>query len=303
MKHKGAEAQRLIKLIAALIIVTLTMGIAHRAAAQQALTIETLLIQLWPEYDQPSMLVQYTGQMNTADEVSLTFTLPEGADLHVTAYVDAERGYIEIPNPVVDGDQVTITTPNGSFHVEFYDEIAIDGVQREYAITWAGDYAVTTLQWDLQMPPESSEVEITPRANGPIQQGALDHYFAVGSGLGQGEGSPFAVRYRRSSDVLAVDSAPAEPLSDAETSDAGNNPILIAALVIALVGMIGAGAYAYLRSGQKPPATSRQRSAKGKRQERAAESASQGGRFCTKCGTAAQAEDKFCRKCGAALRG
>src|SRR5688500_12862546 len=59
-----------------LMMLVIGLALAHSAKAQQgkaqqALTISQLLIQLWPEYDQPSMLAQYTGQMNVTDEVSL----------------------------------------------------------------------------------------------------------------------------------------------------------------------------------------------------------------------------------------
>src|SRR5579859_1291847 len=68
---------------ALLILVALGLGLARPAAAQSGVVFDALTIELWPEYDQPSMLVILRVTLAPAT------SLPASITLHLRA---ASRG-------------------------------------------------------------------------------------------------------------------------------------------------------------------------------------------------------------------
>src|SRR5688572_24476418 len=165
MQHLEHITMHFRSILAAASLLALALIAAPPAAAQdQPITLDTLTIDLWPEFDQPSVLVIYSGSVaDAAGPTGLTFTLPPGADFHVAAYIDAQDRLIEIPEREVSGDTVTFTTPNGTFRIEFYDS-ALDmaSPEREYIYTYPGDYAVSTLTWSVQVPPTAESMTTEP---------------------------------------------------------------------------------------------------------------------------------------------
>jgi hypothetical protein len=280
-------------------------------------TISGLQIQLWPEYDRAAMLVQYSGQVDGEGETPLTFTLPETATLHVTAYLDPENGLVELPNEL-NGNQVTLTTPNGSFHVEYYDALDTSSAQREYTLTWAGDYAVTVLQWNVQIPPTATDVSITPQARGPVLGAdGLNYYSVQQESLEQDSDSTITVKYQKANDTLTA--PPGGETSGGTETDTGasdtssttggisTTAVIITVLAIVGLGALGGGLYLYNRNRDAEEKVPLHKAAapKPKRAASSSKAASTPGaaKYCTQCGTpAADASDKFCRKCGAALR-
>src|SRR5437763_16262061 len=110
---------RRFSLISSLVIILSLSFIlpAQPAAAQQLTSIAEMQIQLWPEYDRAEMLVQYSGKItNASGQVDLTFTLPKTGKLLVTAYVDATSGSLVAAANTLNGDKVTMTSPNVTFH-------------------------------------------------------------------------------------------------------------------------------------------------------------------------------------------
>lgn len=74
-------------------------------SAQNDVTIASMTVQLWPEYDQPSMLVIADFQLTatTALPTKLTFKIPKDANLIAVATVASDGGFI---NAVFDSPRM-----------------------------------------------------------------------------------------------------------------------------------------------------------------------------------------------------
>ena len=74
------------KLLMAL-IVGLALAFPLQAAAQDEIQIASLDVKLWPEYDQPSMLVIYDFQVRQDAPLPLRMNirLPQDASIHAVA--------------------------------------------------------------------------------------------------------------------------------------------------------------------------------------------------------------------------
>jgi hypothetical protein len=292
-----------------LIIVMLTglLATSMQASAQAHITLDILTIQLWPEFDRPSMLVIYEGADTFSQgEVAFTFTMPSGADFHVTAYIDAEKGLVEIPREV-SGNKVTMRSPNGTFHIEFYDP-ALDTSKsdRSYTYTWPGDYAVNSLTWIVQQPPSALNMTLIPPATETNERDFGLNYQLVPIGkLDQGEQATLHIAYTKANDALTNEliAQPTE-VPAAPESISTNSTALIVVLALVALGLIGSGAYLYSR--RERDETDRAQTRKKRAQAKSSQASKQPAvptRFCTQCGTQAlDPADKFCRKCGAALR-
>lgn len=277
------------------------IAVPRPAAAQTSITLDSLTIQLWPEYDQPSMLVIYEGAASgTGAGQTYTFTMPPGANFHVTAYINETNGLAEVSREV-SGNKVTMISPNGTFHIEFYDP-ALDTSkpQRSYTYTWPGDYAVDTLRWIVQQPPSALNMNVEP--SGGTTQGdfGLANTLVTSGAVGQGETATLKLSYTKNNDTL-TNSLLQEPsqVPAASESTSNNSTLIIAVLVLVGIALIGGGVYFYTkRSG----AADHVPLGKQKSQAQTRGSAALK-RFCTQCGTQAlDATDKFCRNCGAPLK-
>ena len=78
-----------------------------KARAQSGVKLDTMKVQLWSEYDQPSMLVinQFVVSKGTTLPVTITLRFPKDANLTAVA-VDKQNGPFnkDFTGPVAQGD-------------------------------------------------------------------------------------------------------------------------------------------------------------------------------------------------------
>ncbi len=150
--------------LAALLSLAALAGPLGAARAQGVPTIGNLTIAIWPEFDQPAALVFYMGGVapDTPLPATISFDLPPGASPHAVAYRNETGGLSNLAFET-SGDVLTLTTPNGSFHVEFYDPtLALDGDTHSYSLTWQADEPVSALTWEVQQPAAATGMAIDP---------------------------------------------------------------------------------------------------------------------------------------------
>ncbi len=330
---------RLLPLLAAALLLSVSIAHPIRAFAQDdSITLQTLSVQLWPEYDQPSVLVIYNGVAEgAATPTDFRLTLPEGADVHVAAYIDEAGDRIQLSGGEsggeteqfeIDGNAAIIHSPNNTFYLEYYDPgIDTSGERRSYTFTWPGDYAVGAMTFVAQQPYTADEFVTNPAIPQPFQApDGLMYYRTQINGILPGEEQTFVLTYVKDNDGLTVDQLPAPSTAQENTAPAepspglslDNSTVLIAVLVLAGLGLVGGGLYLYNRNrgDDEDAAPAPRRDRRAARIERRQADRRAAGRtsasripggptlFCTQCGAqAADPADRFCRKCGAPLRG
>lgn len=284
---------RLSKLLLTLSLMLGLIAPLGPARAQGSVSLASLTIRVWPEYDQSAALVFYVGKAaeGTTLPAELRFQMPPGAVLNATAYVEDQTGSLLTVPSKVEGNIVTITSPNGSFHVEFYDpELKVEGDQRSYSLVWQGDYSVDLLTVEVLQPVGARNMTIEPAGGSwTADSQNLQTYAAGQGGVQAGQQIPISISYAKSDNTLTVDAlAPASPGGAAQSTSApftiSWQMIGLSVLIVALLAGIGGAVYYFRR-----------------RQGAVQASAGTGRRFCTSCGHAAGAEDRFCRNCGARL--
>ena len=274
------------------------------AHAQNAVTLDTLNVRLWAEYDQPSMLVIYDFEptQNTTLPASVNIRIPKNANITAVAYQEGS-GFLntEFAGPVEDGNWQTITffvKTLTTYHLEYYQPIARDGNNRSFTYQWNGEYAVNNFKVEIQLPDDSSAVKAAPMLpfvpNKPFLSGS-----ASVSKLAEGKTYKVDLNYSRISETSVVPAstsqvAVAEPITQntAGRVTLNNLPYLLGGIGILLIAV---ALYYFWRS------NSVQQIAKPRKRSRDAQT-EKTQIYCHECGVRANGDDRFCRTCGSKLR-
>lgn len=292
------------------LVLTLLFGLLvfpSTAGAQGSTKLDSINVELWSEYDQPSMLVinQFVVSQDTSLPATVTLRFPKDGNLIAVAVEqDGSLFNKDFTEPVEQGNWQTITLNVDSYdphRIEYYQPLVRDGNKREFKYQWFGDYYVKEFNITILVPADSTELVTSPvlqktetTANGLITTGTLTQ-----TDLKMGNSFRFELEYQRTSTALtdpdkAGEVQPSEPVGPDTPGrvSIANLPWIIGAFGLALIGI---ALFSYWRSTQTTEARPRRR-----RRQAAQEEAGQA--YCHECGARANAGDRFCRTCGSRLR-
>lgn len=295
------------KLVLLFLLLSGAAFLPHTASAQTEAVLANVKVQLWPEYDQPSMLVivDFTVSPDTPLPVELTFRLPLDANLFAVAYDAGEGRLMNAPfsGPTVQGERQAFSMPierYAMYRFEYYQPLTFTGQRRAFTYVWDGAYAVNEFSAAVQEPLDTASFFMEP-AHVSVEQWSTPVYLTGVVRLAKGEPYTINVRYEKTTPVLfrppAQTLQPVTPLDESTPGRVSLNnylPFLIGGIGIFLI--IGGWFYYWqARSGPSQPARQRKRAP--------AANASEGtASYCPQCGARAQPGDRFCRTCGARLR-
>jgi len=298
-----------------LVVLWLGHGTAGSTDAQAVPRLTSLKIDLWPEFDQPAVLVILHAEI--AEDV----TLPASVSLRIpsssggpaaVAYADSADGQLlnlaYQRSDAVDFITLTFSPPEHSFQVEFYDALRTDAAERNYSYVWPGDLPVDHLSVQVQQPAEASQLSVQPELGaGVVKPDGLTYREADLGAFDEGKTLTIDVRYqktdpRTSAEVLGL-ATPAPP-SDAGGGSEGGTPrwpLLLALLAVLVIG--AAVVVIFWRRRNLLPSTSAGRTTRAaQRREQAAGKRQSAAGFCPQCGKRLRSDDRFCPGCGAVVR-
>ena len=281
--------------------------------AQDEAKLESLNIELWSEYDQPSMLVinEFVVTQNTALPVKVTVRFPkEGNLMAVAVEQDSNLFNVDFDGPEEQGNWQNITLnvdTYDKYRIEYYQPLTRAGNKRSFKYQWFGEYAVDKFSVNMLIPADSTNIVATPiLSDTSISQNKL---FLLGSvtenGLRAGQSYEFQLVYARESDAVIntgqSDSVqPSEPIGP-DTSgrvSIDRMPYIIGGVGLALIAV---ALFFYWRS-TRSEGFSSTRSGSRKRHHQRSEEVGEDQAYCHECGARAHLGDRFCRTCGSRLR-
>jgi hypothetical protein len=276
------------------------------ASAQSEITLPLVSVQLWPEYDQPSMLVltDFEIPSDTTLPVDLTFSIPKDANLIAVASYTSEGNLADaiFDGPRVNGDWKTFTVTMTTFaaRFEYYDALNLTGEKRTYSYLWYGRYAVDQFNIRILKPLDTVAVLTQPSLPSVSQENDLKFYVGDPIPLEDGEKFKLDVEYDKTSNSLVVESQGVQPAAPVDENTPGrvslNNFLPYVIGVLGVIMFIGGSVY-FWRTSRKPSGKPRRnpslRAESGKGNPDA---------YCAQCGSRAKSGDRFCRTCGARLR-
>ncbi len=278
------------------------------APAQEAIRLASLKVQLWPEYDQRSMLVIYDFELPSGVKlpVSVSMRFPKDANLIAVASLGSNGALVNADylGPSTSGDWQSITLQIQTatvYHMEYYEPLAISGQLRTYNYVWPGDYAVDDLSLSVRIPADTTNITATPQLQSTQEADGTPALAADFGALGPGQDFPLQLTYTKTSDTLSVTQPRLEPSQPLGPSTPGrvmlSNYLPYIAAVVGLLMVAGGGIYLWQSRRGSRLAASRHRHSGSQAQDE-----TPGAVYCHQCGTRAQGGDRFCRVCGARLR-
>jgi len=269
-------------------------------AAKSDALLESLQIEIWPEYDRPAALVilraELAADVGLPADVSLRIPASSGGPAAV-AYATEKKGRLlklaHEQSAAADFIVLRFTVPTRFFHVEFYDRAARGTSVRSYKYLWPGDLPVSWLDVVVQEPAGASNVSILPElvekatgSDGLVYRSAQLGPFKRGTPL------PIEIQYTKTDPRTSVEMLKLNVPAPAAQADippvpqqsSGFSPTLLGAA--ALLAATTLGVVGFLWWSRRP---------------RSSAGSAGGAGFCSKCGNKVTASDRFCSKCGAAL--
>ncbi|HSQ25923.1 MAG TPA: zinc ribbon domain-containing protein [Anaerolineales bacterium] len=299
-----------------LLFLCLLIIIPVRVAAQTDLNVSTVEVDLWPEYDRPSILVIY--RITLAPDV----TLPAEVSLRIPARVglpnavaakQTDGSLINAPYDVQESGDWGIlifqaTSPE--LQIEYYDPaLTKDGAKRSFEYRWPGDFAVDRFTMQVQQPMGATDMRIAPSfGNGATAADGFVYFLSEIGSISLGQTFSVNLEYTKESDDLSLSDlpiSPSGPISESPLSSPDIADILPWVLGITGVVLLVGGGLWYWLSGKKQfqSKPGRRRTRKPARQAEV-DSSVDGEEYiyCHQCGKRASKGDRFCRVCGTQLR-
>ncbi len=148
------------------ILFFIMMPVAVAFAQNQVSTVETIDVDIWPDYDRPSVLVLLTGKLpeDTTLPASVTLPLPETAQLNAVARIDSKDGHMkdDILSSTDPPGMLTFTTPDLRFRVEYYFPYAVNEKQHSFDYTWLAPIGVKVFRLSVQQPSSADAFTAEP---------------------------------------------------------------------------------------------------------------------------------------------
>ena len=267
-------------------------------AAKGDTPLESMQIEIWPEYDRPAALVilrgELAGDVGLPAAVSLRIPASSGGPAAV-AYATAKKGpLLNLKHDRSDAaDFITLrfTVPARFFHLEFYDRLATGTGERTYKYLWPGDLSVSWLEVVVQEPAGASNISVKPAlVESAAGSDGMRYRSAQLGPVKQGKPLPIEIRYtktdpRTSAEILKLNAPAPIPQASTPPAKGDSSSLVLASSAAALVVAVSCAAYFFWR----------------RRRPRAPAGFTANGRFCSQCGKQVAAGDRFCARCGAAL--
>jgi hypothetical protein len=280
------------------------------AGAQGGTKLEALNIELWSEYDKPSMLVinQFVVSQDTSLPASVTLRFPKEGNLIAVAVenTDGKLYDIDAASPTEQGNWQTVTVNVESYQphrIEYYQPLTREGNKREFKYQWYGDYSVKQFNVTILVPADSTDLITSPvlQNTATSEDKRLITGTVTKNEMKIMQSFQFDLQYQRTSTALtAPDESnqlqPSEPVGKNTPGRVSitNLPGIIGGFGLALI-MIAL--FSYWRSTQSSEEKPHRRRHPQNETESEEEQA-----YCHECGSRAHAGDRFCRTCGSRLR-
>ena len=280
------------------------------AFAQEGLTIESIEIKLWPEYDKADMLVIDYILLSTDTQLPAILDLRIPADVG-SPFVVAVGSSLDLVTDQgvnyttrVEGDWlvVSIEVTGPAIQFEYYDPgLKKDGSKRTYSYEWTSDYAVQNLYFTVQKPFDATVFSVTPELQDDgIHQDQMQYFASKPISVAPREVVSLDLKYEKQSDTLSASRLQVQPVGVDENTPGRvsfSNALPYVVGGLGLVMIIGGLVY-YWQSGRSRTRHVRRR----KRPSREEGEDETSVEYCPQCGTRAKPGDRFCRVCGARMR-
>ncbi len=253
-------------------------------------------VKLWvyPEYDDPRLLVMLEGQIVGAlPPVRVTFLVPSAAEMYSAGSVDTQGQYTggppqRQPSLIPGWDEISYEVTTSTFRVEYYDPVISSQPDKSISYQFRYLYPITGLEVIVQEPRKASDFIISPTGTAFVDDLGFNSYLFTYPEIGKEQPLQFDITYTK------ADARPSLLIEDGGISSSLMTVVVIAVLVIAI-----AGVFLWMRlSTSRPKTRAERRQLTRNSGLRKPTDARYKAKFCSGCGEPLISSHKFCSSCG-----
>jgi hypothetical protein len=293
-------------LLLLLFVSLLTPLLALPVAAQDAgggISVRTGWLKVYPEYDDPRLLVMYQGTIDGVEPpVTLRFLVPAAAEMYSAGFIGEDGAYSGGPpfrqaSDITGWDEISFQVNTDTFRVEYYDPIIIGRPDKSIDYNFRTLYPIASLDVYVQEPKGATDYTVMPPGQVIEFEGFTDHYYQF-TDLTPGDepALSFNITYTKTDDRPSL----AEGGGGGATS--GGTAGTVAAIVAGVVVVALLVGFFLVKKPSRPGSrAARRRQNKSAPQARRTVAKSGADRFCTQCGKPVDSSHKFCPNCGAKI--
>lgn len=274
-------------------------------AQEETLTIKSMRISLWPEYDDPRILVMYEGEFADGSLFphEVKFPAPVGAEIEQVCALQkpSNQHQCQLYQAYEEDGALAIsyTLPITTYFLEYYYDGLEGQTDKAFTYEFQSPYRIQKLEIEVQQPLRSASFSLSPDGATPVSRGDGFQYYGYSfDDVTPGQVISIGASYTKSDDRPSVSGASGE--------QGGGSTGLIVGGITAVVALAVVGWLAFLRprgrrvsvaarSGKGPRAVMPE--PRGPSHKRGAQKAS----FCSHCGLKLDEDDNFCPKCGTSI--
>jgi mono/diheme cytochrome c family protein len=221
---------------------------SSKASAPPAdLVMARLRLSIWPEYDDPRVLIMFRGEMTPrqAFPASITLPIPKGAEIIGAGMVSEQNELLLHPHQVLPGntqDTLQLNLPVPRFFVEFYyNPFTTSGPEKRFVYHAPTTYPIELFEVDIQQPLKATDFTLDPA---PMErmtdnQGFTYHQFTYRN-VEKGQSQTFTIAYAKTTPAPSVSKQQPTP-QPAEKARPRSDNTLVALSIFAGAILLFAG--------------------------------------------------------------
>lgn len=303
-----------------LVLISLFVS-AFAQVPSKDLKISYMEIDIWPEYDQPSVLVifrvSFSSITNFPARVSLRIPASAG-DPYSVAMKDLDGMLYDLEYSVVnDGawNKIEFVTSSQELQIEFYEPYyQASDITRAYDFSWISDYPIDDLVVIVQKPKFATIMSTIPDAGKGVlnEDDGLTYYSMDFNSIDQGATVDVGLSYIKTNDGLSASTVPVKPVAPLPGSKTfwetlvsifpslwQNKSIIVSGLLLLVALMIFSLLVVVvtgIRKSKNEPVKKVPLKIKEQAIGKEAKEI-----YCFHCGKRARSGDVYCRTCGSKL--
>jgi hypothetical protein len=290
------------------------MAVAPRALADDPNRLSQLKISVWPEYDQPTVLVMFDGTLadsaNLPREISVL--VPSSAMLTVTTFENADGTLaVEQSNKssnLGDGyNRITYTVKTPKYHVEYYDNSLRGSPDKSMDFAFKATAPADQVTIEYQQPLKATNFSVNPPVSSTRIENGFNFFVSQFSNVTSGQALTAQVKYTKidpnpsASNAPTTTTAAVPDTAPVAASAPGSGNTLLVVVALLSVGVLAVLGFFVLQQRSRQPISPRVSASRKSSRAKGARR-SEGKVFCPQCGHVLGPGDSFCSKCGVERR-
>jgi hypothetical protein len=201
----------------------------------EPLDLERLHIDIWPDYDEPAVLVLLTGEVPAGAPFPYEIAIPIPPKARINAVAEVNQNGMNSIEYRVVNSAVHLRGTAPAFRVEYYVPYQRDEAQRTYDFQWLAPFSVAELAVQIQRPANAIDFAGRPEPTAVYKNpnDGLDYYQLEPVTVPTGSSFDLSFSYTMSGDTLTVDqldgsspNLPGSPFHDQQACGVSCRPFI-----------------------------------------------------------------------------